>query len=406
MFSDENKFDKSKFEKELTDLAKQTREEECQDDMAHLRQIVFWTNMFGLIGLATFWHSVSIVPIVYISTYTFAKWVVIGHHTCHGGYDKVGKGTQYNRFIFGLGARRFIDWFDWFLPEAWNVEHNNRHHYHLGEDKDPDLVEDNMVGLRNAKLPLIVKYLITAILMLSWKYTYYASNTYKEFCIHKHEKKTQQDVVKGRSASMIYSSITRSKHWYTFPQFVVNVIGSYFLFRFVLLPLPLYYIEHQYYVNAFTNLILAEMLTNFHAFVMVATNHCGSDVCRFATPCDLSDKGDFYLRQITGSVNYTNGGGNRRFPSQPSLSLAVSEIIDYVHGYLNYQIEHHLFPDMTMRSYRKMAPKVQAICQKYGVNYIKENVFIRLKKTMDVFVGTASMKQGTYGSPATPPLSE
>jgi hypothetical protein len=41
---------------------------------------------------------------------------------------------------------------------------------------------------------------------------------------------------------------------------------------------------------------------------MVVTNHCGSDVCRFTTPCDLSDKGDFYLRQITGSVNYTNGG--------------------------------------------------------------------------------------------------
>jgi len=55
-----------------------------------------------------------------------------------------------------------------------------------------------------------------------------------------------------------------------------------------------------------------------------------------------------------------------------------------------------------------MAPKVQAICHKYGVNYIKENVFIRLKKTMDVFVGTASMKQveGTVGSlPLTAPQS-
>ena len=183
--------------------------------------------------------------------------------------------------------------------------------------------------------------------------------------------------MKGRGVSMIYTSLTRAKHWYTFAQFVVNVIGPYFVFRFVLLPLPLYYIDREYYINAIVNLMIAELLTNLHSFVMVVTNHCGSDVCRFATSCDLSDKGDFYLRQITGSVNYTNGG----------------EIIDYFHGYLNYQIEHHLFPDMTMGSYRKMAPKVQAICQKHGVNYIKENVLIRLKKTVDVFVGTASMKQ-------------
>jgi len=263
------------------------------------------------------------------------------------------------------------------LPEAWNVEHNNRHHYHLGEDKDPDLVEDNMIDLRNANLPLFAKYVICAVLMVSWKYAYYASNTYKELCIHKYEKKTHQDVVKGRSTSIIYTSLTRSKHWYTFTQLVVNVIGPYFLFRFVLLPLPFYFIQREYFINAIVNLILAEMLTNLHSFVVVVTNHCGSDVCRFATPCDLNDKCDFYLRQITGSVNYTNGG----------------EIIDYFHGYLNYQIEHHLFPDMTTRSYRKMAPKVQAICQKYGVNYIKENVFIRLKKTMEIFVGTACMKR-------------
>lgn len=376
MFFDKSKFDKQAFEKELTDLAKQTREEECGDDMSHLRQIVSWTNMFGLLGLMTCWYSISIVPIVCISTYTFAKWTIIGHHTCHGGYDKVGKGTQYNRFIYGLGWRRFIDWFDWFLPEAWNIEHNNRHHYHLGEVADPDLVEDNMVDLRNAKLPVFAKYIISFILMMSWKYTYYASNTYKELCIHKHERKTGEDVVKGRAVSMIYSSLTRPKHWYSFTQLVLNVIGPYFVVRFVCLPVAFYYVSPQYGVNALANLVFSEILTNFHSFVMVVTNHCGSDVCRFTTPCDLSDKGDFYLRQITGSVNYTNG----------------SDLVDYLHGYLNYQIEHHLFPDMTMRSYRKMAPKVQAICRKYGVMYVKENVLLRLKKTLDVFVGIASMK--------------
>ena len=66
MFLDETKFDKVNFEKELTELAKQTRELESKDDLEHLRQIVNWTNFFGFMGLATFWYSVSIVPIVCI----------------------------------------------------------------------------------------------------------------------------------------------------------------------------------------------------------------------------------------------------------------------------------------------------------------------------------------------------
>ncbi len=376
MFFDNSKFNKLTFEKELNDLAKQIKEEECSDDMSHLQRINNWTNMFGLFGLMTCWYSISIIPIICISTYTFGKWMV-GHHTCHGGYDKVGKGSKYNRFIYGFGLRRFIDWFDWFLPEAWNIEHNNRHHYHLGEVLDPDLVEDNMVNVRNAKIPLFVKYLIIFILMITWKFTYYASNTYKELCIYKYERQTGTDIVKGRGVSMIYTSLIKSKHWYSFKQLVINVIGMYFVVRFVILPLVFYYVNPQYGVNALVNLVFAEMLTNFHSFIMIATNHCGSDVCRFTTPCDLSDKGDFYLRQIIGSVNYTNG----------------SEIVDYIHGYLNYQIEHHLFPDMSLSSYKKIAPKVQEICQKHGIMYIKENILLRLKKTLDVFVGTASMKQ-------------
>jgi fatty acid desaturase len=377
MFFDKSKFDKKIFEKELNDLAKQIREEECDDDMTHLNQIINWTNIFGLIGLFTCWYSISIIPIICISTYTFAKWTIIGHHTCHGGYDKVGKGTKYNRFIYGLKWRRFIDWFDWFLPEAWNIEHNNRHHYHLGEVLDPDLVENNMNYVRNSKIPIFIKYLFILVLMLTWKYIYYASNTYKELCIHKYEKQTGTNIINERQISLIYTSLIISKYWYSFRDFFFNTIGPYFIFRFILLPLIFYYIKPQYGINALFNLVFAEMLTNFHSFVMIVTNHCGSDICRFMTPYDLSDKGEFYLRQITGSVNYTNG----------------SEIIDYIHGYLNYQIEHHLFPDMTVKSYRKMAPKVQEICKKYGVIYIKENVLIRLKKTLDILVGNTSMKK-------------
>jgi hypothetical protein len=56
------------------------------------------------------------------------------------------------------------------MPEAWNVEHNNRHHYNLSEVDDPDLVENNLSFLREMKLPLLVKYGAVAFFMCSWKW--------------------------------------------------------------------------------------------------------------------------------------------------------------------------------------------------------------------------------------------
>jgi hypothetical protein len=45
------------------------------------------------------------------------------------------------------------------VPEAWNVEHNNRHHYNLSEVHDPDLVEANLTSLRDMPVPVFFKYI-------------------------------------------------------------------------------------------------------------------------------------------------------------------------------------------------------------------------------------------------------
>ena len=94
---------------------------------------------------------------------TMSRWTIIGHHVCHGGFDKCSEG-KYNRFKFGVGSvvRRCRDWLDWMLVEAWNMEHNQLHHYHLGEEEDPDLVEFNLAMLRKLPLPRFFKYLVVA----------------------------------------------------------------------------------------------------------------------------------------------------------------------------------------------------------------------------------------------------
>jgi linoleoyl-CoA desaturase len=38
-------------------------------------------------------------------------------------------------------------------------------------------------------------------------------------------------------------------------------------------------------------------------------------------------------------------------------------------GNLGYQVEHHLFPDMPSTRYAEIAPRVKALCAKYGLPY-------------------------------------
>jgi len=102
---------------------------------------------------------------------TLTRWTIIAHHVCHGGFDKCSEG-KFSRFRFGVGSlwRRCIDWLDWMLVEAWNVEHNQLHHYHLGEISDPDLVEHNMAYLRELQVSKFIKYIVVGYVACTWKW--------------------------------------------------------------------------------------------------------------------------------------------------------------------------------------------------------------------------------------------
>ena len=62
-------------------------------------------------------------------------------------------------------------------------------------------------------------------------------------------------------------------------------------------------------------------------------------------------------------------------------------------GGINYQIEHHVWPDLSMLSYQKAAPLLRAICEKHGVPYVQHNVFWRLHKTLEIMVNKTSMRK-------------
>jgi len=378
-------FDLAAFTEEIKKLGDTLQKNQGHKDVVHLNKMVMWSNILGLSGLVTMGVGVNLFSIIALSTWTLTRWTMIAHHTCHGGYDKCHPDKKrWNRFKFAIGSlwRRIADWFDWMMPEAWNVEHNNRHHYNLSEVNDPDLVENNLQELRNMKAPVLFKYIYVFFAACTWKWVYYSPNTYKELKLAKwrREGKKIPDGVVPSDAVTIKYLLTNTTPFYSLWEFFFVVIGPYLLLHFFIMPMPLIFIG-QYlgldgmYVNALKNLLWAEILTNIHGFLVVVTNHAGDDMYRFRYGC-RPYSGSFYLRQVLASVDFAYGPDH----------------VDFFHGYLNYQIEHHLWPNLSMLSYKKSAPLVRGICKRHGVPYIKENVFWRLKKTVDIMVGDSSMK--------------
>ena len=186
------KLDVDAFKADIKALGERLSDGQGEEDVRHLQKIIRWSNICGAAGVLSCWMAPNPLTIVALSTWTLSRWTMIGHHVCHGGYNKQDDGTgRFTSHGFAVGSlvNRVRDWLDWMLPEAWNVEHNNLHHYRTGEPGDPDLVERNLVTLRDMRLPRPIKYAVVAVLAAIWKWYYYAPNTYKQLKIQEMKKK-------------------------------------------------------------------------------------------------------------------------------------------------------------------------------------------------------------------------
>jgi fatty acid desaturase len=358
-----------------------------KEDIAHLQKLQISRFVLLAFGLATAWYAVNPVSSFAISLFRFMSWAMCAHHILHRGYDKVpnipAKWTSKN---YAKGLNRWIDFPDWIEPKAWVEEHNTLHHYKLGETHDtraeshsvgdPDIVEVNTEVLRGSKLPKIFKYIYVFALASVWKFAYYAPQTLHARLSKEMEKKEEGSSQKlGRAFDFAFMQPFSSSGWLLWTQCFL----PYIAINFVAIPGVFFVLlGHDAARNVLINMLIAEVMTNLHSFAAIVTNHAGDDLHRYSEKHDSSHplaRHDFYCRQIMGSVNFNCGG----------------DIIDTMHGWLNYQIEHHVWPDMTMLQYQRAQPLVKAICQKYRVSYVQQSVWTRVVKTVNIMVGDETM---------------
>lgn len=343
-------------------------------DLAHFRRIERAGRALTLLGLATAWLWPNPLTVLALALGTFARWAIVAHHVCHRGYDKVpGAPARLRSRRFARGPlRRALDWLDWMVPDAWHHEHDYLHHYRLGEaGGDPDVAEENAWWLRDSRLPMAARAAVVLLGSTLWKPLYYAPNTLNELLNHQGRRGRPGDAEPiGLYDRRLWSPL-RARFW----RVAARCWLPYAAWRFGALPALFLWLGPDAWLNALLNLLLAELLTNFWSFWVIVPNHTGDDLYRFDGP--VRDRGDFYLRQIVGSVDYRCGG----------------DLNDFLHGWLNYQVEHHLFPDLTLRQYQRAHGPLRALCAKHGVPLVQESVFRRARRTLDVLIGRTSMRR-------------
>ena len=331
-----------------------------------------WGKVCTAIGYGSAWIFPNPVSALFISLGSFTRWTQVAHPIVHKGYDKLAQVDEnYTSKKFAKGWRRLLDWPDWMTLAGWHHEHDLLHHYSLGEITDPNNAQHNMEWLRQSRLPMWQRYVIVAFFSCIWKIVYYTPRTHKELCIKA-----------ARLQSKPKPEMTRLGAWSLFtPQgrgMWLQSVLPYTAYRFVLLPALFLPLGTFAAMSVLLTSIMAEIFTNMHSFLVMIPNHAGDDVMMFDEKSN--NRGEFYLRQILGSVNYPTG----------------SNFNDFFYGWLNYQIEHHLWPDLPLNQYRVLQPQVAALCKKHNIPYCQESVFKRLLKAVDVMVGKTSMLKPAF----------
>jgi fatty acid desaturase len=343
-------------------------------DLDHLRKLEGWGRFCTLAGYATAGVAPNLLSMALLAQGNVAQWTIMMHHVGHKGMDRVpGVPERLTSKAFARGLRRLVDWPDWILPAAWHHEHNTLHHYRTGELADPDLVEENVTSVRDASWPKLAKYAAVAFYAGTWKLTYYAPNTF-QFLKRAERRRASRGASEGEAPDRLWQAFDlRTADG---REFWGACVLPYAIGRFVAVPALFAPLGPWSVFSAWANSVGAELWANIYSFALIAPNHAGDDLYRFDRP--TTDRAEFYVRQVTGSVNFSTGG----------------DVRDFLHGFLNYQIEHHIWPDLPPAAYQRVQPRVREICERHGVPYVQQPLWARVKKLVAVMVGDASMLRG------------
>jgi linoleoyl-CoA desaturase len=303
-----------------------------QADVDHIRRVIRNCRISEVSGRALLHFGLGPVSwvggVLALAHAKILDNMEIGHNIMHGQYDWTGDPA--------LNSHRF----EWDIAcdgDAWRHSHNVVHHTYtniLGKDRDLGYSLLRMTPEQRWKPRHWLQPL--ANLMLAMGFQYGVGSHDLEIGRYKH----------GAVPKPVFQARLRA---------FTQKVGKQWFKDYLLFPALALWSAPRVLAGNFA----ANLLRNLWTYLIIFCGHFTEGVAIYREEDTRNEtRGDWYIRQISGSSNLTGG---RWF--------------HVLTGHLSHQIEHHLFPDMPAHRYPEVAPKVQALCAKYGLHYNTGSLF-------------------------------
>ena len=119
-------------------------------------------------------------------------------------------------------------------------------------------------------------------------------------------------------------------------------------------------------VTTLTANVTANVVRNLWANAVIFCGHFPDGAEKFTLDeYERETHAEWYLRQMLGSANFHGG-----------------KLMSFMTGNLNYQIEHHLFPDLPSNRYAELSVRIKEICERYGIPYTTGPFLVQYGQTV------------------------
>ena len=263
---------------------------------------------FALLGET--WWQLGIAAFLAI---VFTQLGFIGHDA---GHRQIFRSRRANDVVGLLHGNLAIG-----LSYGWWVDKHNRHHAHPNTDgKDPDLEIDALaftVGQASAKRSRVTRFIAR-----HQRYLFFPLLMLEGLQLH------------VNSVQAVRRRGLRHRGWEVL-MLGLHLAGYLTIVLLVLSP-----------VKALVFIVVQQALFGLYLGCSFAPNHKGMPLL------SADDQTDFLRRQVLTSRN-----------------VRGNWFVDYALGGLNYQIEHHLFPNMPRPNLRRSQPLIKKFCLQHDVPF-------------------------------------
>ena len=314
------------FGRELDALGREVTADLGQRDVAHIRAVIRVARQaeaggrlllhFGL-GPVSFAAGVAA-----LATSKILENMEIGHNVMHGQYDWTLDPE--------LDSHAY-DWDNVCAASDWRHSHNYQHHTFtnvLGRDRDIGYGLLRVTPEQPWRVMYLVQPLSAAMLALHFQWG-----------VALHDLRLDEALSGKQSFRVLFQRarpFARKALW--------QLAKDYAFY-------PALALANAPRVAAGN--FLANGVRNLWSFAIIFCGHFPDGVRIYREEEMVNEsRGAWYLRQLNGSANIEGG-----------------RIFHVMSGHLSHQIEHHLFPEVPAARYPEIAPRVRAICERYGQLY-------------------------------------